>query len=187
MAKTKRHKVFISYYHEDDQDYKKRFAQMLKGNIVDRSLQHGGIDSRGLSTEALFQRIREDYIADATVTVVLIGHCTWQRKYVDWEIAASLRDTPMNPRCGLLGILLPDHPDFEKDEFRCRFIPPRLADNCGDDNSFASIYDWSDDPSEIRNWIHDAFVRRDKTPYPNNGRELFGRNWKGACSRGWQS
>lgn len=186
MAKTKRHKVFISYYHEEDQGCKRRFAQLLEHSIVDRSLQHGGIDSHGLSTEALFQSIREDYIADATVTVVLIGHCTWQRKYVDWEIGASLRDTQTNPRCGLLGILLPPHPDFGKDDYRSCLIPPRLADNCGDDDSFASIYDWSDNPAEIRNWIHTAFLRRKKTPYPNNGRELFGRNWKGDCSNGWQ-
>ena len=81
------------------------------------------------------QRIREDYIAQVSVTVVLIGCCTWQRKYVDWEIGASLRDTTTNPRCGLLGILLPNHPDHETGRCNPSLIPPRLADNrCADDS-----------------------------------------------------
>ena len=48
------------------------------------------------------------------MTIVLIGPCTWQRKHVDWEIGASLRKTRKNSRCGLLGILLPNHPDYKK-------------------------------------------------------------------------
>ena len=31
------------------------------------------------------QKIRDEYIRDATVAIVLIGPRTWQRKHVDWE------------------------------------------------------------------------------------------------------
>ena len=105
MAQTKRHKVFISY-HVDDQEDKDRFAQMMENDIVDKSVKDDDIDDTNLKVETIRQKIRDDYIADATVTVVLIGPCTWQRKHVDWEIGSSLRDTKKNPRCGLLGILL---------------------------------------------------------------------------------
>ena len=64
------------------------------------------------ATETIRQQIRDNFIRDATVTVVLIGPCTWQRKHVDWEIGSSLRKTKRNSRCGLLGILLPNHPNF---------------------------------------------------------------------------
>ena len=107
-----RHKVFVSFHH-DDQKYKDWFVTVMKGDIVDKSVEDGDIDDR-IKVETIRQKIRDDFIADATVTIVLIGPCTWQRKHVDWEIGSSLRDTKLNSRCGLLGILLPNHPDFEK-------------------------------------------------------------------------
>ena len=78
-----------------------------------------------------------------TVTIVLMGPCTWQRKHVDWEIGSSLRATKNNSRCGLLGIWLPSHPDYGRSNYNPRLIPPRLADNCNGDNPYARLYDWS--------------------------------------------
>ena len=187
MAKPKRHNVFISYYHEEDQKYKDRFVQMMGDNIIDKSVNIGAIDDNNLPTEATLQRIREDYIAQVSVTVVLIGCCTWQRKYVDWEIGASLRHTATNPRCGLLGILLPNHPNFRRGQCNTRLIPPRLADNCKGDIPFASIYDWTTDADTVRSWIHKAFLRRRRTPYPDISGVPFGRNRNGDCQKGWQS
>ncbi|MDE2838673.1 MAG: TIR domain-containing protein [Chloroflexota bacterium] len=183
---SRKHNVFLSYYHEQDQRYKDRFVRMMGDNIVDKSVDLGDIIDDNLPTEAVLQRIREDHIAQVSVTIVLIGPCTWQRKYVDWEIGASLRDTQHNPRCGLLGILLPEHPDFQRPEYSARLIPPRLADNCDGDNSFAQIRDWTRNVEETRTWIHEAFLRRRKQPDPNNSRLPFGRNWNGDCVRGWQ-
>ena len=36
----------------------------------------------------------ENYLSNTTVTIVLIGECTKARKYVDWEIASTLRNDP---------------------------------------------------------------------------------------------
>ena len=52
------------------------------------------------------RKIREKYLTNSTVTIVFIGECTKARKYVDWEIASSLRNDPNNGRSGLLGINL---------------------------------------------------------------------------------
>ena len=106
-----RHNIFLSYYHGQDQEYKDRFVLLMGDNIIDKSVNIADIIDNKQPTEAVLQRIREDHIAQVSVTVVVIGRCTWQRQYVDWEIGVSLRDTPTNPRCGLLGILLPNHPD----------------------------------------------------------------------------
>ena len=187
MTLPPRHNVFISYYHDDDQRYKDRFIGIMGSHIVDKSVNLGDIIDDNRPTEAVLQRIREDYIAQVSVTVVLIGRCTWQRKYVDWEIGASLRYTPTNPRCGVVGILLPNHADCERRQYNPRLIPPRLADNCGGDDPFACIYDWSGDAATIRGWIHQAFLRRRRDPAPDTSRHPFGRNWNGDCSRGWQS
>ena len=186
MRRRHRHNVFVSYHHEQDQRDRNRFVRMMGDNIIDRSVNIGDIPGPNPPTVATLQRIREKFIAQVSVTVVLIGRCTWQRKFVDWEIGASLRDTPSNLRCGLLGILLPGHPDFGQTCYRSHLIPPRLADNCDGADPFASIHDWSDDPNEVRNWIHDAFLRRRRQPDPDIGRRPFGKNWNGDCMKGWQ-
>ena len=186
---ARRHKVFISYHH-DDQAYKDQFVRAMDNDFVDKSVEDGDIDDTNIATDTIRQKIRDEFIADATVTLVLIGPCTWQRKHVDWEIGSSLRDTKNNPRCGLLGVLLPNHPDSGKGNFHRNLIPPRLADNLNGDNSFAKIYDWNrldqNGKNNIRNWIHTAFLRRNKQPNPNNRRPQFGRNRSGDCRAGWK-
>ncbi len=183
MNEVPRHMVFVSFHHED-QWYKDKFVRMMEHHCVDRSVEDGDINDDYLATETIRQKIRDEFIRDATVTVVLIGPCTWQRKHVDWEIGSSLRDTRLNPRCGLLGMLLPDHTNYGRKQYTPGLIPPRLADNCGGDDPFACIYDWTADPTSVRRWIHRAFNRRGGTP-PNNGRRQFGRNRGGDCRTGW--
>ena len=184
MSRIERHKVFISF-HSQDQAYKDAFVKMMGEDIVDWSVGNDDIED-SLSTEAVRQEIRDRFIREASVTVVLIGKCTWRRKHVDWEIGASLRHTKANPRCGLFGILLPSHPDYGKDEYNERLMPPRLADNISGKNPYSFIVDWCEDKVILREWIHNAFLRREGTP-PNNRSKPFSRNRRGKCSEGWQS
>ena len=182
-----KHKVFISYYHDEDQWYKDRFVRRMGNLIVDRSVDVGDIVDSNLPVDEIRRQIRDDYIRDATVTIVLIGPRTWQRKHVDWEIHSSLRDTDYNRRCGLLGILLPEHPNFQKREYNPRLIPPRLARNCGADVSYAVIYDWTRNVANVQNWIQRAFQRRNQQPDPDTNLQLFADNRTGNPSRGWQN
>lgn len=183
MPQVPRHRVFVSFHHED-QYYKDLFVRTMGYNIVDESVEDGDIPDN-VRVETIRQNIRDNFIRDATVTVVLIGPCTWQRKHVDWEIGSSLRATKLNSRCGLLGILLTNHPNFGDRTYGHHLIPPRLADNCDGNNPYARIYDWSPQANKVREWIDKAFKRRDGTP-PKNSRQQFRRNRSGDCSRGWQ-
>ena len=185
-TKIPRHKVFISF-HEHDIKWKEDFVRMMGKRIVDRSVDTGNIDDTDLKTATVRQKIREQYIRDATVTIVLIGPRTWQRKHVDWEIGSGIRRTKRNPRCGLLGIVLPDHSKHGKEELDPHLIPPRLADNWTENDSYALMYDWPIPwtPAKIAEWIHRAFVRRDGTP-PNNSRMPFARNRTKDYRKGWQ-
>ena len=185
MHQTPRHKVFISYHH-DDQRYQDLFVRMMRDDIVDESVGDGDIDDTNLATETIRQYIRDGFIRDATVTVVLIGPRTWQRKHVDWEIGSSFRDTLRNSRCGLLGILLPSHTDFGSGRYNPRLIPPRLADNSVGDDPFALICDWSDQASYVRGWIHRAFQRR-RGPPPDNSSTQFRNNRTSDYREGWLS
>ena len=186
-ARIQRHKVFISF-HEKDIRYKEKFVRMMGRRIVDRSVDTGNIDDTGLKTATVRQKIRDEYIRDATVTIVLIGPRTWQRKHIDWEIGSSIRRTKKNSRCGLLGILLPNHLDYGKNTLNPRLIPPRLADNWLEDHFYADIYDWPKPwaPARIAEWIHQAFLRRSGHP-PNNSRKPFRRNRSRDYRLGWQN
>ena len=185
-AKTPKHKVFISF-HEKDIKYKEAFVRMMGKRIVDRSVDTGNIDDTGLKTETIHQKIRDEYIRDATVTIVLIGPRTWQRMYVDREIGSSIRNTKKNSRCGLMGVVLPNHPSYGKKALDPHLIPPRLADNWTEDDSYALIYDWPDPwaPAQVAKWIHRAFIRRDGSP-PTNSRKPFARNRTRNYRKGWQ-
>lgn len=149
--------------------------------MVSKSVQIGDIDTN-LKTETIRQKIRDEYLADSTVTVVLIGSETWKRKHVDWEISSSIRDTKNSTRSGLIGIILPSYQRKDTSKYDHYTIPPRLYDNIECD--FAKIYNWSDNPFEVQQWIHGAFLRRDKIN-PNNSRRLFFDNRAQSQSR-WQ-
>ena len=179
QQRTPRHKVFVSYHHANDQHYRNLFEALfvnVHDVMVSWSVQIGDID-QNIQTETIRQKIRNEYLRDSTVTVVLIGSQTWQRKHVDWEIGSSIRQTPYNPRSGLLGIILPSHPHQNRTSYDPFTIPPRLHDNvaCG----FAKIYNWSNDPNEVSRWIHEAFERRN-TVTPDNSYISFANNRSGA-------
>ena len=80
-------KVFISYYHEDDQEYKNRLVQALDSKAIDKSVSPQDIHDENLPLDEIRRRIRDNHIADATVTIVLIGPCTgsastWTGRYL---------------------------------------------------------------------------------------------------------
>ncbi|MFC1968164.1 TIR domain-containing protein [Chloroflexota bacterium] len=178
MSGQPRHKVFVSYHHLRDQAYRNLFENLfayINDIIVSKSVQIGDIDPN-LTTETLRQKIREEYLSDSTVTVVLVGKDTWQRKHIDWEISASIRDTKNNPRSGLLGIILPTYPRPALDKFYIHTIPPRLYDNFV--NGFAKICGWSENATIVQNWIHEAFDNR-KRVIPDNSFPHFANNRNG--------
>lgn len=170
-----KHNVFISYHHANDENYKNEFERLFSGvyDILETKAVSDGDISPYTNTETTRQKIRDEFIRSASVTVVLIGSETWKRKHVDWEISSSIRDTKLNSRTGLLGIILPTYPSSDTSKYNRCTIPPRLEDNL--DCDFAKIYNWSNDPYEIQGWIHEAFNRR-KQINPDNSRGMFAQN-----------
>jgi len=155
-----RHKVFISYHH-DDQDEVEEFIEtfdherkvfITRGVGVD--IEQDIIDSD--DTDYVMHRIRELYLKDSTVTIVLIGKCTWARRYVDWEIQASLRHGETVTANGLLGIVLSSGGQKPK-------APERLSKNIAKKNNYEAYANWYWYPQRkdtLANWIEDAFQAR---------------------------
>lgn len=171
------HKVFISF-HSEDIAFKEKFEKLFHdtfGVIISRSVDSGDIGN-SLLTDTVRQIIRVKYLRDSSVTVVLIGAKTWQRKHVDWEISSSLRDTEYNPRSGLLGILLPCYPGYEENKYSKYTIPPRLA--CNISAEYSKIYRWSEDPDSIQKWVHNAYKTK-RNLLPDNSYPSFVNNRSG--------
>ena len=168
MYQVPRHRTFVSYHHRNDQAYKDLLVEEMAADIIDRSVEDGDIGD-ALRTDAIWQKIRDEHIADATVVVVLIGRHTWSRKFVDWEIGSALNRSKNNPRCGVLGIVLPDHPDYGRGGWAPKLLPQRLAANISGGDPYVRLYDWPSNGSlsVIRDWVHTAFLRRDGSP-PHN-------------------
>lgn len=99
------HKTFLSYHHANEQNLKNEIIEKFGGeHFIDKSVSDGDI-STDISEESIMRQIREDYLRDTTVTVVLIGAETKNRKFINSEIQASLWGDNYN---GLIGVIRDD-------------------------------------------------------------------------------
>ena len=69
-----KHKVFISYHHDNDQWAKETLLKCNEENdiFIDGSVDTGDI-SDDLSDEEIRKKIRDEYLRDTTVTILLVG------------------------------------------------------------------------------------------------------------------
>lgn len=187
-----KHKVFLSFHHQDDayrQQFERDFSSQFNSIFVNRSVQDGDIDPNN-QIDTIRQKIRDNFISDSTVTIVLIGENTWQRKHVDWEIGYSLTQTSQNTRSGLIGILLPSYNICLDSQNNCGLeyaengstytpcnIPPRLYDNI--QSGYAKIYSYPSSANQLKEWIHEAFQRRN-SGLNRNSRDYFMNNRSGS-------
>jgi hypothetical protein len=167
-----KHKVFISHYHADSKavnEFVEKFAN--QENIFTPKIVGDEYDTTIKSDDAdyIMRKIREDYLTDSTVTIVLIGDETYKRKYVDWEIASTLRNDPNNKRSGLIGIFLPNK------NSKNTIIPERLQDNIN--SGYASLYIYPTYAHiELEEWIEKAYNQRDDGSKVDNSRKLYKNN-----------
>ncbi len=103
-----KHKVFISYHHANDQWYKNELEKMndVFDIFVNRSVSLGDIDEEE-EPQKIREIIRDEYLRDTSVLILLVGTETKNRKHVDWELYSSMRDSPRNGKSGIFIINLP--------------------------------------------------------------------------------
>lgn len=125
-------KIFVSYHHAGDQAYYNAFSDTFHDTydvVYDNSLERT-IDSDNVNY--VMQRIRDTCITGSSCTLVLVGQDTWGRKYVDWEIKATLEK-----QHGLIGVRLPTAPISADNKI---IVPDRLHDNI--QSGYAVWVDW---------------------------------------------
>lgn len=157
------HKVFVSYHHSNDQekaDYLRK-AYGDNNTLLDSSLDEAYKCS---SDDKILAAIRKNHLKDSTVTIVLIGSETANRKWIDWEICASLRPYGSRSRNGLLGIYLPTAGE----------TPARLQDNI--DSGYAVTMKWENISRQLQSKIDEAYKNREKIDLVRNSIKRRDRN-----------
>lgn len=152
-------KVFVSYSHLNQVEAERFVGQFSgpNGVFIAKALGVSDRDDfiRSDNPAYVMQQIRGRLIQDATVTIVLVGSCTHSRRYVDWEIKASLQQGEDALPNGLIAIQLPSSPNGAD-------LPPRLEGNWnqGHTNCYARYWKYPQNPENLRQWIEDAFLAR---------------------------
>lgn len=136
-------RVFISYHHANEQDivdaFSKRFSEEYEV-FTDRSIERAA-DSDDV--DYLAQVCREQ-ILGTSVTIVMVGERTGQRKFVDWEIRYTLEK-----QHGLVAVLRPGLAS----EYAS--LPDRVSDNRK--TGYAKYYNYPDSPEALRSIIDEAY------------------------------
>jgi hypothetical protein len=154
-----RRKVFISFYHKEDESYKKLLETCFGHLFISKSVQPGEINT-DVGDEYIKRLIQEDYISDASVLLVLIGQNTWARKHVDWEISAAL-NKKVGGYSGVAGIVLPTLKPMQNGNYANNHLPARLLDNLN--TNFAQLWTWEyalTSEANMKKIIETAFVAR---------------------------
>lgn len=147
------HKCFISFKMEDE-SYKKEIQDDLDIDMIDKSLNQK-IDSE--DEDYVMRKIREDHLADSTVTIFLIGSKSaennWfeDQTYIKRELQASLYNGEKNTRNGILGVVLPDMIDkIYKGEYECN--------ECGGSHNYVNINDYT----TIREFNYNYYIPKNE-------------------------
>ncbi|NTW88645.1 MAG: TIR domain-containing protein [Desulfobulbaceae bacterium] len=168
---TKR-RVFISHFKGDRTEvdnFIEEFANRQKiftPYVLGANDNDDFIDST--DTAYVMRRIRELYLKDSTVTIVLMGSCTHSRRYVDWEIKSSLQQGETLPN-GLIGIILPSIGAKA-------YLPPRFEVNWtnGHQNCYARYWVYPKSGEMLGECIDDAYsARTARSSFIKNSNEMM--------------
>jgi hypothetical protein len=158
--------IFVSFHQRDELEasvFCRRFDQYFN-QIRTLGVHELGEDYaehiKSGDSDYVMRQIREKKIAGTSCTIVLIGKCTWARRYIDWEIAATLRNNVDDPRGGLIAVQLPS-----AEEHGWSILPARLQLNLsaidGADIGYARNYGPAPSDDSISRWVEEAVERRD--------------------------
>jgi hypothetical protein len=179
-------KCYISFKTEDA-EYKEAIQEHSSIDMVDKSLDE---PIQSVNEDYILRRIREDYLADSTVTIHLIGLYSaenlgqHEQRFIKRELQASLYNSQSNPRNGILGVVLPDAKDLIlRGEYACTACGRIHGHVALDDNTtvrefsynyyipngrcchaeedrYCVLIDWNLFIMQPNEWIERAFIKR---------------------------
>lgn len=160
--------------------------------FIDASVDTGDIDDK-LDDQSIRQKIRDEYLRNSTVTILLVGTETKNRKHVDWELYSSMYNGAVNKQSGLWVINLPtiscefftaSHPNEKETVYpdiaswtsitkldyqeRYPYMPDRIIDNLANPKANISVTNWEkikSDVETLRFLIDAAYKDKDNCDY----------------------
>lgn len=197
------HKVFVSFHHANDQWYKDELVRWGTENnvFIDGSVDMGEIPDNW-DAQHIREYIRDNHLKDTTVTILLVGTETKNRKHIDWELFSSMYDGKVNQKSGILVINLPsvccqyhtlctkeekeailpnqktwisinDRSEFDR---RYPYMPARIIDNLLKKGVSISVINWDDlSVDKLKLLIDKAYDARSNNDY-DMSREMRMRN-----------
>lgn len=197
------HKVFVSFHHANDQWYKDELVRWGTENnvFIDGSVDMGEIPDNW-DAQHIREYIRDNHLKDTTVTILLVGTETKNRKHIDWELFSSMYDGKVNKKSGILVINLPsvccqyhtlctkeekeailpnqktwisinDRSEFDR---RYPYMPTRIIDNLLKKGVSISVINWGDlSVDKLKLLIDKAYDARSNNDY-DMSREMRMRN-----------
>ncbi|MFP3596977.1 TIR domain-containing protein [Chryseobacterium sp. SIMBA_029] len=166
------HKCFISFKTED-MDYKTFIHDHLEVDMIDKSL-HEPIESE--NEDYIMRKIRENYLADSTVTIFLIGEKSAEnlpfenQNYLKRELQASLFHGIGNTKNGILGIVLPSM--YER-----IFAGSGICATCGNTHSYISI----NHNTVISEFAYNYYIPNNKCAWNEDDRYCVLVKWVDFC------
>ncbi|WP_326938238.1 TIR domain-containing protein [Avibacterium sp. 20-129] len=186
---------YLLVNHHDKDQWAKEYLLKLnneKNIFIDGSIDIGDIDET-LPDKIIREKIRDEYLKDTTVTILLVGVETKNRKHIDWELYSSMYDGKKNKKSGILIIQLPSinpkyitaahgaeekkhiYPSIQnwisidsREEFEKRYpyLPDRIIDNLLKMESKISVVKWSElTVDSLRLLIEFTFNDRENCKY----------------------
>lgn len=197
------HKVFVSFHHANNQWYKDELVRWGTENnvFIDGSVDMGEIPDNW-DAQHIREYIRDNHLKDTTVTILLVGTETKNRKHIDWELFSSMYDGKVNKKSGILVINLPsvcceyhtlctkeekeailpnqktwisinDRSEFDR---RYPYMPARIIDNLLKKGVSISVINWGDlSVDKLKLLIDKAYDARSNNDY-DMSREMRMRN-----------
>lgn len=198
-----KHRIFISFHHDNDQEYKDTLSEWGEKNgiFTDCSIEMGEIPD-DWEPQKIREYIRDEHLKDTSVTILLVGTETKNRKHIDWELFSSMYDGKKNKKSGLLVInlpsvncsyhtlcsqeeknaILPDEKNWititDRTEFERRYpyMPARIIDNLLKEGVNISVINWRDlSVNKLKLLLDKAYDFRTNNDY-DMSREMRMRN-----------
>jgi len=163
------HKCFISFKTEDFQ-YKEYIQENFVVELINKSLEEP-IDSD--DEDYIMRKIREDYLSDSTVTILLIGtrsneNLGWdEQRFIKRELQASLYNSANYKKSGILGIVLPSMTTSI-------YGGSGICSTCG--NSHNHVY--INDGTVIKEFSYNYYIPHDKCAWSPDDRYCVLTKWE---------
>ena len=167
------HKCYISFKTEDA-SYKRVIQEDLDIAMIDKSLDEPYASS---DEDYIMRQIREDYLADSTVTIHLIGLYSAERggwdeqRFIKRELQASLYNGRDNSRSGILGVVLPEaHGSVFKGSVNCTY--------CGQGHNIVAI----NDDTVIKEFSYNYYIPNGRCSHTEEERFCVLAPWESFCA-----